>query len=780
MRRSPHEVAARFYAARGFDKIADAYFLEARYGYLRWGAEGKVQQLDELYPRLREEGPRPGPTSTIGAPVEQLDLATVIKVSQAVSGEIVLEKLIDTLMRTAIEHAGAQRGLLILLWGGQPQIEAEATTGPGSVAVALRRAAVTPSELPQSALQYVIRTQESVLLDDAVVGNLFSQDAYVQQRRPRSVLCLPLVKQAKLIGVLYLENSLAPRVFTPARLAVLELLASQAAISLENARLYAELTRENRDRKQAEEALRASEQRLQDIVDNTTAVIFVKDLDLRYVLINREYERRYQVQRDQIRGKTDFDIHSLEFAEMVRRTDRQVIEAGVPLQFDQVAPSAVEGERSYVVVKFLLRDHTGKPYAVCGIATDLTESKRAQQLQAAIASERETVALQRAAELARANDALRGCLDALASVPDLDDFLGQVMAATTRQLGALSSNLRLRNFEQNTMPLEIVFQDGRVMSPAEANYPEGWRNAPIDEHGVADFLNPQTVAWHVLDPQWPILESDRAYLLGLGVKAVLILPLSSGSQVNGRLTFRFAEEREFQPDELEIARALAIQASLAIQLTRLANAARQSAVLEERNQLAGEIHDSLAQFFTGISMQLGAAKEVLEKGDHKGLSYLQRAAELAQFGLAEARRSAYSLQPSLTEGLGLAEALQKLVERSNVPGRLRCNFHAGGVPEERLPPTARHELLRIAQEAISNAVRHAKPTVISVSVRGEPPNLVLEVTDNGSGIAEPQLASGDGFGLSSMRARAENLGAQFDVRTAPGRGTSIVVRLPLP
>jgi signal transduction histidine kinase len=486
------------------------------------------------------------------------------------------------------------------------------------------------------------------------------------------------------------------------------------------------------------------------------------------------------VQRDQIRGKTDFDIHSPEFAQMARSSDRQVIEAGVPLQFDQVAPSAGEGERSYVVVKFLLRDHTGKPYAVCGIATDLTESKRAQQLQAAIARERETVALQRAAELARANDALRGCLDALASVPDLDDFLGQVMAAITRQLGALSSTLRVRNFEQNTMALEIVFQDGRVMSPAEANYPEGWRNVSIDEHGAADFLNPQTVARRVVDPQTPIPESQRAYLLGLGVKTVLMLPLSSGSQVNGRLTFRFTEEREFQPEELEIARALAIQASLAIQLTRLANAARQSAVLEERNQLAGEIHDSLAQFFTGISMQLGAAKEVLKKGDNKGLSYLERAAELAQFGLAEARRSAYSLQPSLTEGLGLAGALQKLVERSNVPGRLRCNFHAGDVPEERLPRTARHELLRIAQEAISNAVRHAKPTVINVSVRGEPPNLLLEVTDNGSGIAEPQLVSGDGFGLSSMRARAEKLGAQFDVRTAPGRGTSIVVRLPLP
>jgi PAS domain S-box-containing protein len=774
------EVAARFYATRGFEKIAHAYLREARYGYLRWEADGKVRQLDELYPHLREEEPVPAPTTTIGTSVEHLDLATVIKVSHAVSGEIVLEKLIDTLMRTALGHAGAERGLLILLHDDQPQIEAEATTSRGSLDVVLRQGAVMPSDLPQSALYYVIRTHESVILDDAASQSLFSEDAYVQQNRPRSMLCLALLKQAKLIGVLYLENNLASRVFTSARLAVLELLASQAAISLENARLYAELARENSDRKNAEEALRISEQRLQDIVDNTTAVIFVKDLDLRYLLINREYERRFQVQRDQIRGKTDFDLHSHEVAQRVRANDRQVIEAGVPLQFDEVAPSALEGERSYVVVKFLLRDPTGKPYAVCGIATDVTESKRVQQMQAAIAHEKERLALQRAAELARANDALRECLDALASVPDLDDFLGQVMAAMTRQLGARSSTLRVRNFEQNTMTLQIVFQDGRVMSPAEAQYPASWRNVLITDARFADFLNPQTVARHVLDPKTPFPDSQRAYLLGLGVRTILMVPLSSRGQVNGCLTFRFAEEREFQPEELEVARALATQASLAIQLTRLANAARQTAVLEERNHLAGEIHDSLAQFFTGISMQLGAAKEVLNRGDNKGLIYLERAAELAQFGLAEARRSAFSLQPSLTEGSGLIEALQKLVERSNVPGRLRCNFHAGDVAEERLPPMARHELLLIAQEAISNAVRHAKPTVISVSVRGETPNLVIEITDNGSGIVEPQLASGDGLGLSSMRARAENLGAQFDVRTAVGRGTSIIVRLPLP
>jgi signal transduction histidine kinase len=237
--------------------------------------------------------------------------------------------------------------------------------------------------------------------------------------------------------------------------------------------------------------------------------------------------------------------------------------------------------------------------------------------------------------------------------------------------------------------------------------------------------------------------------------------LTLGGQANGQLSFRFTEERDFDPEELEIARALATQASLAIHLTRLAKAARQSAVLEERNQLAGEIHDSLAQFFTGITMQLGAAREVIKAGSSNVLSYLERASDLAQFGLGEARRSAFSLQPTIIEELGLVEALQKMVERSNIPGRLRCNFHSTGVPEENLPASVQQDLLRIAQEAMSNAVRHARPTVISVNLRCHLPKLILEVTDNGSGIADSQAASKEGFGFSNMRARAENIGAQL-------------------
>jgi PAS domain S-box-containing protein len=236
-----YELAARFYAARGFEEFAHVYLRHARYGYRRWGADGKVRQLDEMHPHLSEEEPAPAPTRTIGTPVEHLDLATVIKVSHTVSGEIVLERLLDTLMRTAIAHAGAERGLLILSRGVEPRIEAEATTGGDTVVVRLRDEAVAGVALPESVLHYVLRARESVILDDASAENAFSADPYIHQHRARSILCLPLITQAKLIGVLYLENNLAPRVFAPGRIAVLKLLASQAAIALENAGLYRDL-----------------------------------------------------------------------------------------------------------------------------------------------------------------------------------------------------------------------------------------------------------------------------------------------------------------------------------------------------------------------------------------------------------------------------------------------------------------------------------------------------------------------------------------------------------
>ncbi|MGA8262686.1 MAG: AAA family ATPase [Arenicellales bacterium] len=235
-----YELAAQFYRTRGFKTIADAYLRNARHCYLRWGADGKVQQLDSLYPRLAApEGQRPA--TIIGTPVQHLDVASVVKASQALSSEMVLPGLIERLMRIALEHAGAERGLLILVRDGEHQIEAEATADSSGIEVAIRQAQVTKSDLPQSALHYVLRTQKDVLLDDALADNVYSKDEYVQRKGSRSVLCLPIVRRGKLVGALYLENNLAPFVFTPDRVTVLQLLASQAAISLENAALYSDL-----------------------------------------------------------------------------------------------------------------------------------------------------------------------------------------------------------------------------------------------------------------------------------------------------------------------------------------------------------------------------------------------------------------------------------------------------------------------------------------------------------------------------------------------------------
>ncbi|MGC1450188.1 MAG: sigma 54-interacting transcriptional regulator [Candidatus Sulfotelmatobacter sp.] len=238
-----HEVAAQFYASRGFEAIANMYLRNARKCYDRWGALGKVKQLDERYPRLNEERVPASVAFTIGTTVRQLDVETVVKASQALSIEIVLPKLIEKLMQIVVEHAGAERGLLILLKGSEPRIEAEATIGHSTVEVTVRQAVIAPLDLPRSVLQYVFRTRERVVLDDASIWNLYSEDDYVRQQRPRSVLCLPIVKQTKLIGVLYLENNLTPRAFTADRVAVLELLASQAAISIENATLFSDLQR---------------------------------------------------------------------------------------------------------------------------------------------------------------------------------------------------------------------------------------------------------------------------------------------------------------------------------------------------------------------------------------------------------------------------------------------------------------------------------------------------------------------------------------------------------
>jgi PAS domain S-box-containing protein len=314
-------------------------------------------------------------------------LGTVMKVSHAVAEEIVLENLIETLMVVAVEHAGADRGLLILPSEEEFLIAAEAKTERDRIDVELRDLFVTPSDLPDSLLRYVTRTQESVILDDASVQNSFSDDEYFLRHYPRSVLCLPLVKQAKLMGALYLENKLAPGAFTPKRLTMLDLLASQAAISLEHARLYtglgrlnAELTKENSDRRKAEEALRASEERWRKLFETSSAGIALVALDGRYLAANLALQKMLGYTEEELRGLTTPKVTHEEDRPETEAILAECVE-GRPRSYRQTKRyRRKDGSVIWADVSSTMVPATGdKPGFFATVVVDITERKRAEE-----------------------------------------------------------------------------------------------------------------------------------------------------------------------------------------------------------------------------------------------------------------------------------------------------------------------------------------------------------------------------------------------------------------
>ncbi len=289
----------------------------------------------------------------------------MVKASQAVSGEIVLENLIKTLIVIAVENAGAERGLLILPREEELWVEAEATTGLKAVEVNLRQALVAPSELPVSILQYVIRTREPVISDDASHDKLFSADKYVTSRHVRSVLCLPLIKQTKLIGVLYLENNVAGSVFSPARISLLKLLASQAAISLDNARLYGELT--------------MSEERWHKLFESVPVGVALIGSDRRYVAANPAFQK--------MTGYTEAELRPLSPPDITHEDDQAATEAiiaanaaGEPFaQRIEKRYRRKDGGVIWAEVDAFLAPVAGSAPFLAAVTVDITERKRAEE-----------------------------------------------------------------------------------------------------------------------------------------------------------------------------------------------------------------------------------------------------------------------------------------------------------------------------------------------------------------------------------------------------------------
>lgn len=257
-----NELAAAFYLSQGRERVAQTYLIESYYGYLRWGAIAKVKQLEARHPHLfvhslpqesiEVEPLRKNRSASTGS-MKGFDLATVMKASQALSGEIVLGDLLKKLMQIVLENAGAESGYLLLEKAGQLFIEASGKVGSDITvqqSILLSETEQTNDRsqplLPLSVIHYVARTGKASVLSDASTEEIFAADSYITTHKPKSVLCTPILHQGKLTGLLYLENNLTTGAFTPDRLEVLQLLAAQAAISIENARLYADLEEANR------------------------------------------------------------------------------------------------------------------------------------------------------------------------------------------------------------------------------------------------------------------------------------------------------------------------------------------------------------------------------------------------------------------------------------------------------------------------------------------------------------------------------------------------------
>ena len=416
----------------------------------------------------------------------------------------------------------------------------------------------------------------------------------------------------------------------------------------------------------------------------------------------------------------------------------------------------------------------------------------------AIERRRTEEALHASERLARGQvEALTNTLAAMARESEPDQFLEHVLRTIIEQTSAHSIAAWARNDDSRRFDMIAVIEEGRYETRAEATHP-GRKLSMLPEHhpvwrevvrtgqyGIMDDIDKESARmcvgsgdWHRMledmnpDPSFTILLN---HLREMGVRTVLFVPILIAGNVAGTLAIRFQDRRACRREEIELTRALAHQAMLAIQLMRLSRESRQAAVMAERNRMARDIHDTLAQGFTGVIMQLEAATGAAERNDLAEVAgHIERAGELARSSLAEARRSVRALRlPSLQAGK-LSLAIDHLLKCMTDGSRLHAEFHADG-EEQRLGADGEETLLRITQEALTNTIKHAQARNFRATLTVGEDKTQLQLVDDGCGF-DPQ-ADHEGFGLTGMKERVDRMSGRFIVRSKPGQGSEIVVVL---
>ena len=404
------------------------------------------------------------------------------------------------------------------------------------------------------------------------------------------------------------------------------------------------------------------------------------------------------------------------------------------------------------------------------LATDL--------VRIAIERDRVEEALRASEQVARGQvEALTYSLDVLTTAPAPNKFLGQMLSTIGRLLGAQSVILWLLDESNDALVLR-AWAEGTNFAKGDPEHPFiknplSWKEDP----GLRElfFSGAPVICEHVEHD--PFISNDlREYLKAGGTKKFLRIPTLIGGRVKGFIGIRHGDRPPYRPEEIELAQALAHQAMLAIQLNEFAEQSRQSAILEERNRMARDIHDTLAQGFTGVIVQLESAEDAIgccrgkEANEH-----LHRAMELARRSLNEARRSVRALRPQALQNGNFWEGLKGIIKNTTAGTALHTTFDLRGELRD-LPQYWQENLLHIGQEALTNALKYAHPRNFEARLSFDTKELRLELRDDGDGFEVKD--EHDGFGLAGMRERVEQMGGKLNITSARGNGTKVVVTLP--
>ena len=396
----------------------------------------------------------------------------------------------------------------------------------------------------------------------------------------------------------------------------------------------------------------------------------------------------------------------------------------------------------------------------------------------AIERQRSQEALHASERFARGQvNAFTRTVEALAMESETDGLVGHVLRTITDEFDAHSSSVWRKDHLSGQVNFEVAFEGGKLVTKSDASIVAAKPYLPIQYFWPSpeDFHKGKPAVLEDLH-QFPAFPW-RDHLLAQGIVTSFCVPMLIAGQVEGVTGIRFSHRRELRPEEVELAKALANQAMLAMELTRLSAQNRQAGIMAERNRVARDIHDTLAQGFTGVIVQLEAAQEAICRGRTSNIcSHLERAGELARESLREARRSVQALRPRALEGNPLGAALADLVAKMTSGTAVEAKLAVDGEPRE-LPPEWENNLLRIGQEVLTNALRHAHPTEFHVRLLFDASEISLHLRDNGCGF-DP-MERHEGFGLQGIRERTESMGGKITIASAQGQGTSISIVLPI-